>query len=47
MLVNKGQGTAAQLRELVAEIQQKVLKAYDIKLEPEVRLLNADGCVNV
>ena len=47
VLVNRGEGTAAQLRELIAEIQQKVLNVYDIKLEPEVRMLNADGCVNV
>ena len=47
VLVNRGHGNAAQLRELIEQIQQSVLTAYDITLEPEVRMLNAQGCVHV
>ena len=46
VLVNRGRGTASQLRQLIADIQLKVLNAYGIKLEPEVRMLNEDGSVN-
>jgi len=40
VLVNYGGGTAEQLREMIALIQQSVLKKFAIMLEPEVRLLN-------
>jgi UDP-N-acetylmuramate dehydrogenase len=47
VLVNRGQGTANQLLILIEQIQQRVLQAYDIKLEPEVRMLDGQGCLNV
>jgi UDP-N-acetylmuramate dehydrogenase len=43
VLVNYGFGQAKDLLELVALIQSKVSKAYNIMLEPEVRLLKSDG----
>jgi UDP-N-acetylmuramate dehydrogenase len=43
VLVNYGFGQAKDLLELVALIRSKVSKAYNIMLEPEVRLLQSDG----
>ena len=47
VLINKGNGSAQQLQDLVLLIQDKVHSAYGIMLEPEVRMLNAEGCLNV
>ncbi|WP_333609553.1 UDP-N-acetylmuramate dehydrogenase [Arsukibacterium sp.] len=43
VLVNHGNGMAEELLALIADIQSKVYQAYQITLEPEVRLLNSDG----
>ncbi|WP_213995052.1 UDP-N-acetylmuramate dehydrogenase [Arsukibacterium sp.] len=43
VLVNYGGGRAEDLLQLIAEIQAKVSSAYQISLEPEVRLLMRDG----
>lgn len=39
VLVNFGKGTAAELQQLIALIQQKVAAQFAVQLEPEVRLL--------
>jgi UDP-N-acetylmuramate dehydrogenase len=39
VLVNFGQGTAADLQQMIALIQQKVAADFAVQLEPEVRLL--------
>lgn len=39
VLVNQGQGTAAELLQLIELIQQSVLAKFEVQLEPEVRLL--------
>ena len=39
VLVNFGQGTAAELLQMISLIQQKVATAFAVQLEPEVRLL--------
>lgn len=39
VLVNFGQGTASELQQMIALIQQKVLAQFKVQLEPEVRLL--------
>ena len=39
VLVNFGQGTAADLQQMIALIQQKVAQEFAVQLEPEVRLL--------
>lgn len=43
VLVNHGAGTAEQLTALVSKLQQQVYAVYQIALEPEVRMLAADG----
>ena len=43
VIVNEGHGTPVQLEQHVRAIQQKVSAVYGIALEPEVRMLNADG----
>ncbi len=43
VIVNHGAGTAVQLEQLVTAIQQRVLSAYNIQLEAEVRMLNGAG----
>ena len=43
VLVNHGTGTAEQLTALVSKLQQQVYAVYQIALEPEVRMLAADG----
>ncbi len=43
VLVNYGDGSAEDLLQLIARIQAKVNSAYQINLEPEVRLLTSDG----
>tara|TARA_B100001059_G_C17821169_1_gene578392 strand:- start:1835 stop:2845 length:1011 start_codon:yes stop_codon:yes gene_type:complete len=43
VLVNYGDGCAADLLQLITQIQTKVSSAYQIKLEPEVRLLMGSG----
>ncbi|EGM77017.1 UDP-N-acetylenolpyruvoylglucosamine reductase [Rheinheimera sp. A13L] len=40
VLVNFGRGTAADLQQMIALIQQKVLTQFAVQLEPEVRLLD-------
>lgn len=39
VLVNFGQGTAAELQQMIERIQQKVATEFAVQLEPEVRLL--------
>jgi UDP-N-acetylmuramate dehydrogenase len=39
VLVNFGQGTAADLQQMISLIQQKVATGFAVQLEPEVRLL--------
>ena len=43
VLVNYDNGHADDLLSLLALIQSKIHQAYNIALEPEVRLLNSDG----
>lgn len=43
VVVNHGSGTPAQLDQLVTAVQQRVLEAYGIQLEAEVRMLNSAG----
>lgn len=43
VIVNEGQGTPAQLEQHVSTIQQQVNTTFQIMLEPEVRMLSADG----
>jgi len=43
VIVNEGAGTAEQLEQLVAAVQQQVFSAYNIQLEVEVRMLNGAG----
>lgn len=38
-VVNRGQATAAQIYELIQDVQQKVKEQFGIELEPEVRML--------
>lgn len=40
VLVNFGEGTAADLQQMIALIQQKVVTQFAVQLEPEVRLLD-------
>lgn len=42
VLVNYGQGTAAELLALVNAIQHKVRQLFAVELEPEVRMMAAD-----
>lgn len=42
VLVNYGQGTAAELLALVKAIQHKVRQQFGVELEPEVRMMLAD-----
>lgn len=43
VLVNYGNGTAEQLLTLKNNIQHKALQTFNVSLEAEVRLINADG----
>lgn len=47
VLVNFGGGEAAALLRLLALITERVYSTFQIQLEPEVRLLNADGLHDV
>ena len=38
-LINVGGATAADVMELVAQVQDRVLKATGVQLEPEVRII--------
>lgn len=38
-VINRGNATAAQVRELVAHVQEKVFQMSGIKLEPEVKII--------
>jgi UDP-N-acetylmuramate dehydrogenase len=46
VLVNYGDGTAQQLKALIAQIQHAVHSTYAIELEPEVRMLHDDELNN-
>lgn len=43
VIVNHGAGTAVQLEQLVAAVQQQVFSNYNIELEVEVRMLDSTG----
>lgn len=43
VLVNHGKATGAEVQQLAATIQHTVYKHYGISLEPEVRLIKANG----
>lgn len=38
-VINRGNATAAQVRELIAHVQEKVFQMAGIKLEPEVKII--------
>lgn len=38
-VINRGNATAAQVRELIAHVQEKVFQMSGIKLEPEVKII--------
>lgn len=38
-VINKGEATAADVKQLVADVQQEVKKQFDVELEPEVIFL--------
>lgn len=38
-IINEGDATAADIEALIAEVQQKVLAAQGVRLEPEVRII--------
>ncbi len=42
-IINRGQATAAQIERLIALVQQRVLAAQGIKLEPEVRIMGVES----
>jgi UDP-N-acetylmuramate dehydrogenase len=43
--VNTGEGTAADVRRLMAEVRDAVRARFGIELEPEVKVVGADGRV--
>ena len=38
-VVNRGQATAAEVAQLIRDVQDEVMKKYGVKLEPEVRMI--------
>ena len=38
-VINTGNATAADVRELMRQVQEKVWEKYQVRLEPEVRFL--------
>jgi UDP-N-acetylmuramate dehydrogenase len=38
-IINRGGATAADIRRLCEEVQRRVLEAYGVQLEPEVRFV--------
>ena len=47
VLVNKGQAQGAELLALAQEIQDRVYDVTGVELEPEVRLVGAQGLINL
>jgi UDP-N-acetylmuramate dehydrogenase len=43
--VNVGGGTAAQVMELIATVQRRVHDRFGVTLDPEVKLVRADGSI--
>jgi UDP-N-acetylmuramate dehydrogenase len=41
--VNTGGGTAADVRRLIAHVQQVVEQRFGVRLEPEVKLIGSRG----
>lgn len=41
-VVNRGQATASQIRQLISDVQEKVEKQFGVRLEPEVRFLGEE-----
>lgn len=42
-VVNRGEATAAQVRELIRTVQDRVHAEFGVDLEPEVRIIASDG----
>jgi UDP-N-acetylmuramate dehydrogenase len=42
IMINDGQGTYREVKELIERLQQKVLNKFSINLEPEIRLIPGD-----
>ena len=38
-VINKGNATAKEVRELMKQVSDKVYEKFEVRLEPEVRLL--------
>ena len=38
-VINAGQATAAQVRQLMKDVQEKVFSLFGVQLEPEVKFL--------
>ena len=38
-VVNRGQATAAEVAQLIRDVQNKVMDQYGVMLEPEVRMI--------
>ena len=42
-IINRGKATAAQIERLIAIVQERVLAAQNVKLEPEVRIIGVES----
>ena len=38
-MINKGNATAKEVRELMKQVSDRVYEKFEVRLEPEVRLL--------
>lgn len=42
-VVNRGQATAKEVTQLIADVQERVWEEFQVKLEPEVRMMSRKG----
>ena len=42
-MVNAGGATAADIRQLITDVQERVFEAQGVRLEPEVRMWGFDN----
>jgi UDP-N-acetylmuramate dehydrogenase len=47
VLVNQGAGTASELKAMIQHIQQSVWRKFNVQLEHEVRVIAANGNVQL
>lgn len=41
-VINRGNATASEVRELIGEVQKKVYESFGVRLEPEVKIIRAE-----